>query len=122
MTNQGPLSKTEFDSFQSRRFKVLLTGCIGFAFAIGVAVSVNIFHVEPHPAVLGIGSFVCVISLMVQLFKSKCPRCDTTPMTTRVSLGANEGTAGSFVSVFPTKCSKCGVLFTTAHTHDADTE
>lgn len=120
MSSQETLSRAEYDSFQSRRLKVLLGGVLGFAFAIAVAITVNLFHVEPHPVVLGVGSFVCVIWLLVQMFKYKCPRCGTTPMTTRLTFGNDETAEGGFLALFPKKCSKCGVLFTTACSQDAD--
>ena len=121
MNPQDTLSQVEYADFLKLRQRVILAGGAGFLFAVMVAVMVNVLHIEPHPVVLFPLSFPIVIWLLIQMIKYKCPRCGNTPMITRLSFGGGEATAGGFVSLFPKKCSKCGVHFTAAHAQDVDT-
>ena len=109
--SQGPLTQTECDKFQSQRKRVVAGVVAIFSFAGVLVVSKKILHLEPNQLVIFLFGVPLILWLLIQMFKFKCPRCGTTPMTTRTSFGGGEVVVGSFVALRPKKCHKCGVAF-----------
>jgi hypothetical protein len=110
MKPKGPLTQAEYEKFQAKRRRVISGVIVAFSFVGVLAISIKFLHLEPHPAVPFL-FFPITIWLLIQMFKFKCPRCGTTPMTTRTSFGGGEVVVGSFVALRPKKCHKCGVAF-----------
>jgi len=110
MQPKGPLTQAEYEKFESNRKRVISGVIVVFSFVGVLAISIKFLHLEPHPAVPFL-FFPITIWLLIQMFKFKCPRCGTTPMTTRTSFGGGEVMVGSFVALRPKKCHKCGVSF-----------
>ena len=108
---KGPLTQTEYGKFESNRKRVIFGGIAAFAFAGVVGICQKVFRLEPNPYVFFVLLWIITIWLLIQMFKFKCPRCGTTPMTTRPSFGGGEVVIGSFVALRPKKCHKCGVAF-----------
>jgi len=112
MTNDSkPLSREEYERFETLRKRVLFGGCVVFAYAVCVAIMVNLFHFEPNLFIIMVSFPIPTIWTLFQMFKYKCPRCGTTPMVKRLSFGFGEVEAGSYVALSPKKCLKCSVLF-----------
>lgn len=108
---QKPLTQVQYDTFQSQRKRVIFAGIAVFSFAGVMGLNQKFLHLEPNPFVIFVCVGVITIWLLIQMFKYKCPRCGTTPMTTRPSFGGGEVVVGSFVALRPKKCHKCGVSF-----------
>ena len=107
---KGPLTQAEYETFQAKRRGVIRGVIVAFSFVGVLAICTKLLHLEPHPAVPFL-FFPITIWLLFQMFKFKCPRCGTTPMTTRTSFGGGEVVVGNFVALRPKKCHKCGVAF-----------
>ncbi len=107
----GPLTQAEFDTFNARRLGVIHSMILIFTLAVVVGVAGRFFGFAPNAALVFWCGAPLVIWGLIQMFKFKCPRCHTTPMTTRASLGGGEVEVGSYVALRPKKCHKCGVLF-----------
>ncbi|MCA0176618.1 MAG: hypothetical protein LCH73_10085, partial [Proteobacteria bacterium] len=109
--SEGPLTQIEFDMFNARRKRIIFGFTGIFSLAIFLGVNDKLLQLKiPVGAI-----FVCGASIMlwtlIQMLKFKCPRCNTTPMTTRTSLGGGGVEIGGYVALRPKKCHKCGVLF-----------
>lgn len=109
--HQLPLSRSEYEKFQAARRRAIFSVCAILLYAVALALMVNLFKVEPSPAILLVSGFLIIIVSMIQFIRYKCPRCKTTPMTTRTSFGGGEVVIGGYVALRPKKCHKCGVLF-----------
>jgi hypothetical protein len=107
----GPLTQAEFDRFNTRRKRVIYGVIAIFSFAVLLGINDKLLHLKPHVAVIFLFGVPIMLWTLIQMLKFKCPRCDTTPMTTRASLGGGEVEVGSYVALRPKKCHKCGVLF-----------
>lgn len=105
------LSRVEFDQFEGARklAAILWVLCLGLGL---LAATLKIAFNRVIDVDLAVGlTFILTIMLLVTIFRYKCPRCGTTPMTERVSVATGEIEAGGFVALRPKRCMKCGVMF-----------
>ena len=109
------LTQGEIALFRAKRTRVVSAVAAAFAYSLGALVTSKVLHIDIHAAVHFLLMWLITIWLIVAMLRFKCPRCKTTPMTTRLTLGGDVE-IGRYVALFPTRCHKCGVTFRTPET------
>ncbi len=110
----GPLSHAEFELFKQRQTRVwkALGILVAYLLCLGLLVEAKtIYGLVPSVLILSLAAFPVGICLLIALLLYRCPRCGATPMAKTFSFTTASFEYGSFVSLLPKACGKCGVQF-----------